>query len=256
MLFEKIRRTQKPVFLFLALVFGLGFVLLGVGSGAGGVNPLDVFGNNATGDSIDDLNGQVKDHPDDADAWLDLARAYAADGQFDPALGAYRTYIGLRPKDSDEIVTTATLYERRARETAAEAAPYQEQLQRLQAQQSAVTASGLKLSSSFSQPLVTTLQQPLQTKTSEYQTRIQADLQQAISLWKQAVEIEPSNSSWWRAMANDALTVQDYPTALDALKQYVELEPQAADKKQIEQYIKQLEPIVKAQNSGEGGTGQ
>ena len=43
MLFERIRRGQKPVFIFLAVMFGLGFVALGVGSGAGGINLGDIL---------------------------------------------------------------------------------------------------------------------------------------------------------------------------------------------------------------------
>ena len=123
MLFEKIRRTQKPVFIFLALIFGFGFVLLGVGSGTGGVNPLDIFGNNSgSSSSIDDLNQQVKDHPNDSAAWLSLARAYAADQQYDPALGAYQTYLSLKPNDVRATASAATLYETRARQTSAAAA--------------------------------------------------------------------------------------------------------------------------------------
>ena len=38
MLFERIRRTQKPVFLFLAVMFGVGFVALGIGQGANSIN--------------------------------------------------------------------------------------------------------------------------------------------------------------------------------------------------------------------------
>ena len=38
MLFERIRRTQKPIFIFLAVMFGLGFVALGVGQGVNGVD--------------------------------------------------------------------------------------------------------------------------------------------------------------------------------------------------------------------------
>jgi len=142
MLFEKIRRTQKPVFIFLALIFGFGFVLLGVGSGTGGVNPLDIFGNNSgSSSSIDDLNQQVKDHPNDSAAWLSLARAYAADQQYDPALGAYQTYLSLKPNDVRATASAATLYETRARQTSAEGSAYQAQLQALQSQQSALGQS-------------------------------------------------------------------------------------------------------------------
>ena len=63
MLFEKIRRTQKPVFIFLALIFGIGFVFLGVGSGAGGLNPLDFLNSSSGSSSINDLNDKVAQQP-------------------------------------------------------------------------------------------------------------------------------------------------------------------------------------------------
>src|SRR5215208_8243830 len=40
MFFPKLRRQAKWMFVFLALVFGLGFVLFGVGSGSGGLSDL------------------------------------------------------------------------------------------------------------------------------------------------------------------------------------------------------------------------
>ena len=49
MLFERIRRGQKPVFIFLAVMFGLGFVALGVGSGASGINLGDILNTSSGG---------------------------------------------------------------------------------------------------------------------------------------------------------------------------------------------------------------
>ena len=90
MLFEKIRRTQKPVFLFLGAVFMLSFVFLGVGSGVGGISLGDLLGtSSSSSSSISGLNDQVRKDPKNAAAWLRLADAYEADGQTDPALGAY-----------------------------------------------------------------------------------------------------------------------------------------------------------------------
>jgi tetratricopeptide (TPR) repeat protein len=252
MLFEKIRRTQKPVFIFLALIFGFGFVLLGVGSGTGGVNPLDIFGNNSgSSSSIDDLNQQVKDHPNDSAAWLSLARAYAADQQYDPALGAYQTYLSLKPNDVRATASAATLYETRARQTSAEGSAYQAQLQALQSQQSALGQSAVKASSQFTEPLLTALQTPLQTRTTEFQNRIRADLTAAAALWKSATKLEDTNPIYWKALANDAIQTQDYKTAVGALKKYLEVNPQAGDAQQIKGYIKQLEPLVGAASAGQ-----
>ena len=79
MLFERIRRTQKPVFIFLAVMFGLGFVALGVGQGANSIDLGSLFssssGSSSSG-SISSLQSRVQSHPKDAGAWLQLARAY------------------------------------------------------------------------------------------------------------------------------------------------------------------------------------
>jgi len=77
MLFEKIRRTQKPVFIVLALMFGMGFVFLGVGSGTGGISLGNLIGNGGgSSSSISDLLDKVHHNPKDATSWQQLGDAY------------------------------------------------------------------------------------------------------------------------------------------------------------------------------------
>ena len=126
MLFERIRRGQKPVFIFLAVMFGLGFVALGVGSGAGGINIGDILNTSSGGSgSISDLSAKTRDHPNDATAWLQLAEAYQADNQTDAAIGAYLRYIALRPKDQNGLSGAASLLELRAQRTQSQLAKAQ-----------------------------------------------------------------------------------------------------------------------------------
>lgn len=246
MLFEKIRRTQKPVFIFLALIFGIGFVFLGVGSGAGGLNPLDFLNSSSGSSSINDLNDKVRNDPKDAQAWLQLAQAYQADNQIEPALGAYQQYLALKPTDRDALLSAATLYDRSAQETAQKGAVYQQQLQALQGTTTAGGINTLKFSSSLPSPLVSNLTTPLQQQVQGYQTQVASALTQAIAMWKRVLKLEPTNSTYWRAMAQDALNAQDYATALPAIKKILKLEPDAADKQQLEKLVKQLGPLAKA----------
>jgi len=160
MLFEKIRRTQKPVFIFLALIFGIGFVFLGVGSGAGGLNPLDFLNSSSGSSSINDLNDKVRSNPQDANAWLQLARAYSADGQTEPALGAYQQYLQLKPDDKDALLSAAGLYEQSAQQTAQKGSVYQQQLQELQGTTTAGGINTLKFSSSLPSPGTTSRASP------------------------------------------------------------------------------------------------
>ena len=58
---------------------------------------------------------------------------------------------------------------------------------------------------------------------------------QAIALWKKAIALQPYNSTYERAISRDALVVQDYKTAYDAVKRVLVLEPSAPDKKQADE---------------------
>src|SRR5438093_9739819 len=72
MFFPRLRRHAKWMFLFLALVFGLGFV--GFGVGAGGVGFGDILKSGGGGQpSISKAEQKTLDNPKDAQAFKDLS---------------------------------------------------------------------------------------------------------------------------------------------------------------------------------------
>src|SRR6185503_15551244 len=86
MFFPRLRRHAKWMFLFLALVFALGFV--GFGVGAGGIGFGDVIRNagGGGGPSVSDAEKRVLDNPKDAQAFKDLSTAQQAAGNTDGAI--------------------------------------------------------------------------------------------------------------------------------------------------------------------------
>ena len=67
MFFPRLRRHAKWMFVLLALIFGLGFVLFGVG--AGGVGVGDIFrGSDGTTQSISDAQDETEKNPTDPQA--------------------------------------------------------------------------------------------------------------------------------------------------------------------------------------------
>jgi tetratricopeptide (TPR) repeat protein len=111
MFFPRLRKNAKWVFLFLALVFGLGFV--GFGVGAGGVGIGDVF-RSASGESgvpsLSSARERVSENPQDPQAFRDLATAAQAEQQTDEAIEALESYIALKPRDTDVLRELAGLY--------------------------------------------------------------------------------------------------------------------------------------------------
>ena len=205
MLFEKIRRTQKPVFIFLGLVFALSFVFLGVGSGAGGISLGNLLGQSSGSSttSVSDLLSKVHSDPKDATAWRQLGDAYQTNGQTLLALGAYAQYMNLRPKDANTITQVATLYETQAQKQAQRAAYWQSLAGQYGSTNSPLPAGGEKLGTSIGDPLVSTAQQPLTQRAQTYQQQAHQSVLQAIALWKKAIVLQPDNSTYERAIARE-----------------------------------------------------
>jgi hypothetical protein len=78
--FSKLRRNAKWVFAILALVFGLSFVVFGVGSDVqGGIADLFTGRAASSGPSADDARERLEENPRDAEALRDpRARALRA----------------------------------------------------------------------------------------------------------------------------------------------------------------------------------
>jgi tetratricopeptide (TPR) repeat protein len=254
MLFERIRRTQKPVFIFLAIMFALGFAFLGVGSGTGGFNPLDVFtGSGSSGPSIGSLQSQLQKSPNDASTWLKLAQAYQTDGQQNAAIAAYQRYVTLRPNDQLQAGTLAGLLEQRAGNLAQRAQLADQQATGVAGQGGGLAVQQLKLSQGLSGPLATSLAQPLQSQASSLASRAQADYTQAIALRKQLLKSDPTNNTYEFLLATDALNARDYSTAISAFQRYLKLVPNDPRKKQILALIKQLRPFAGTSSTTPGG---
>jgi cytochrome c-type biogenesis protein CcmH/NrfG len=243
MLFERIRRGQKPVFLFLGVMFGLGFVALGVGSGAGGINLGDLFSTGGGSGSISDLSAKTREHPNNAPAWRELGAAYQADGQTDAAIGAYLRYIALRPKDQNGLSGGASLLELRARQSQTQLTKAEALAAQYTTPSSASAAQALKLAPALSHSVQDALAAPYNTKVQTLQSRISSDYLQATALRQKLVALDPRNAPYQFALAQDAAAGRQYTTAATALKAYLDLEPNldAATRQQLEQTLKALQ---------------
>ena len=111
MFFPRLRRHAKWMFVFLALVFGVGFVAFGIGASGTGIG--DLFrdaGTSGGAPSVGEAREQTEENPTDAQAWRDLSTAYQTEGDTAQAILALETYLDLRPKDADGLREVGGLY--------------------------------------------------------------------------------------------------------------------------------------------------
>jgi Flp pilus assembly protein TadD len=229
--FSRLRVHAKWMFVFLALVFGVGFVIFGVGSGSTGISDaLQNFfqGHSSSGPSVSSLQKKTQQHPNDAKAWRDLATTLQQKNQDDEAITALSRYTTLRPKDANALQELAGLYIRRAGD---EQLAYQDAAARAQVlmpgsplQPKASTPLGKALSS-LSNPVQNALTSQVSgATTASYQKLVQYETS-AVSTYKKLAALNPNDATTQFRLAQVAQGTGDVATAKAAYRKFLKLAP-------------------------------
>src|ERR671938_2051331 len=251
MFFMRLRRSTKPVFIFLALVFALSFVFLGVGSGSSGIGDLlrgnfHIFGGgSSSGTSVSGPHKRIQKNPKDAVAYHDLARAYETKGDTAKAIDALNTYTKLRPKDTSALTELAGQYLSQADAARQQAI----------AAQSALTTAPLftpypvsgKLASALGQnPLTEASSSGAQTAfTTAYQKMLTA-YSSAVGAYKRVAKKTPNDPTVQLQLASTAESANDAKAAIAAYKRFLKLAPDDPSAPSVKQHIKALQSSAKA----------
>ena len=242
------------MFVFLALVFGLGFVVFGIGSDQGtGIGDLLRDGGGATnsGISVSDARKQVAGNPKSADAQRALATALQEDGQTDEAVTVLNKYLALRPKDENALRELAGLYLGKATTLSQ------------QAQEAQVRASYLTFGSTFSTPLdlgngatlgPDPIDEAIATQANqavnEAYTAAQAAYQQAERTYDRLAAALPNDPNVQLELAQAAQQSGDLAKAIAAYERFLKLAPDDPSAPIVKQQIAQLKAAQAPSPSG------
>jgi tetratricopeptide (TPR) repeat protein len=237
----------------MVIVFGAGFVFLGVGSGGLDLGNLlrDSFGRGgSSGPSIEKAEEKVDANPRNAAAQKALGKAYESKGRLTEAIAAYQQYVALRPKDTEELAHLGAIQ-------ATQADNYLQQAQLAffaQSQANAGSTFGASPTSKFGKalgddPIASALQ--IQTSTAAQQANVQysSAVQAAIATYKQLAKREPSQDNLL-TLARTAQRFQDIPTAIKAYKQVLKGTDDPTLRADIRAQIKALQPAAAAGGGG------
>jgi tetratricopeptide (TPR) repeat protein len=242
MFFPKLRRNAKWVFLFLAVVFALGFV--GFGVGAGGVGIGDVFkGATDSGvPSLDAARERVSENPQDPQAFRDLATAAQAEQETDEAIEALEGYIALKPKDTDVLRELAGLYL-----VQVDDARREYQIAELRSAYLGTGAAVFQTINLGGRPLAP---DPISNAVATYYG---ADLQQAltkaqgaatnsVATYKRIAALTPKDPNVQLELAEAARSAGDNKTAIAAYAKYLTLVPKDdPTAREVQRVIKELQ---------------
>jgi tetratricopeptide (TPR) repeat protein len=250
MFFPRLRRHTKWMFVFLALVFGLGFVIFGIGATGTGIG--DVFRNSGGGSgapSVSEARERTEKNPKDAQAWRDLSTAYQTNGETAAAVDALKRFSELRPKDGDALRELGGLYLAQGRE-------------RVQAAQLAQYRTSFAAGGSGVVPGLTTdgrpvledeiaqaIQQGANTEVNLLVSEAQAAYASAVETYRQLVKATPNDPNVQLELAQAAEQAGDRDTAITAYTSFLRLAPEDANAPIVKQQLKLL------RSSGSSGSG-
>jgi tetratricopeptide (TPR) repeat protein len=254
MFFPRLRRQAKWMFVFLALVFGGGFVIFGVGSNLpSGLGDILQDVTHESTASVEDARDRVRENPRDPAAQLALADALQQNQRPDEAIAPLERYVKLRPRDEDAVRELAGLYSSKANRLNDEAsiAGLEYQIastgQLVQPKLSGDAAQGFFQNGAIEAAMV--------TDTSERYTELIQDAQAAARnaqrTYRRVARLAPRDPQVQLLLASAAEQAGDTKTAIAAYQRFLELAPEDSSAPAVRRAIRDLR---KQANSASGPT--
>ena len=244
MFFPRLRRQARWMFVLLALVFGGGFIIFGVGSnlpsGLGDVL-VDQGGSGEGAVSADEARERISENPRNAEAYRDLANALQQDGDTDGAIAALEQYLNLRPRDPEVLQALAGLHLSKASRLQRRLVTAQARAQELAppAPVGGLTANGQPVLEP--DPITEAAISPIQARVSTLSAQLQQATSSALTAYKDLARVEPREPSHQLLLAQTAEAAGEVQTAIAAYRRFIQLSPEDPNVGPIRRQIRALE---------------
>ena len=253
MFFPKLRRNAKWVFLLLAMVFGLSFVFLGVGTGVGGTSIGDVlrdfFTSSGASQDLDSLKDDAAKNPKDRTAQIAYANALQSAGQTTAAIAVLQNYTTANPKDADALRQLAAFWGAAATKARDEA-----QAASVVAAQASATQAPAPDDSPFLQQvqgnkIAEVISTDANSRAAAANQRAQTAYREAANVYQDLTLLTPTDASAFLQLGVASQSANDIESAIAAYQQFLELAPDDASAPLVKQQLKVLRAQQKAGSS-------
>ena len=239
--FPRLRRHAKWMFVFLALVFGVGFVAFGIGASGTGIG--DLFrdaGGGSGAPSVSEARKATEENPKDAQAWRDLSTALQTEGDTTGAIDALEAYVDLKPKDADVLRELGGLY-------LAQGSAKQRQAQIAQLEGAYAGAGTVKPTLTVggadvlgTDPLTKAIEARANERITIRLSEAGAAFAKAVATYRRLAAAAPRDASVRLELAQAAEQGNDAPTAIAAYEEFLRLAPDDPQASIVRQQLKQL----------------
>jgi tetratricopeptide (TPR) repeat protein len=262
MFFPRLRRQAKWMFVFLAVVFGLGYVIFNVGGSIPGTGLGDVLqglNDTTSGPSVGDSRDKIEDEPNNPTGYRDLATALQREGRNAEAIQPLERYLEMRPRDRTALSQLGGLY-------LAEARGYQERGAAIQNRLTELTGGGLFAPSAsgpfgqeFGNPQITSqLSTNLTQELNQLFVRAQEAYRNATQAYQRLVAATPDaeeadQPSIFLQLGFAAESAGDSAAAITAYERFLEVAPDSPNARSVRLQIAQLKASQQPQPTPQPG---
>jgi tetratricopeptide (TPR) repeat protein len=251
MFFPRLRRQAKWMFVFLALVFAVGFVGFGVGSGGSG---LDSLWSNVNDTSGGPSVGNAKDKIEDGDlaAYKELAEAYRTEGKQEEAIAAGESYVRAKPTDYAFMRSLASDYEGKAARERDQADAIQQELSNSTGTTFAIPPDSLLGRAMGTGRIDRELTTDANQRLTELYGSIESSYTRATTLYQRVARVENDDVLLQMLLATSAYQARKNGIATKAAQRVCTLAPGSTDCTQARNLIAQIraQSVQAAPSSG------
>jgi tetratricopeptide (TPR) repeat protein len=257
MFFPRLRRQAKWMFVFLALVFGLGYVIFNVGGTIPGTGLGDILQSSGGSGrpSVGDAEEKVRENPSDPAAKLALADALTQNDRSDEAVPVLEQYLDQRPRNADVVSRLAGLYMGEGAKHQQNAAIAQAEVQAANPGSLFAPSDGLVAQLRTGGEATKALSSDANQRLSQESQEAALAFQQARDLYKRQTELTPDDSSVQFSLASASEQAGDYDSAIQAYQRFIKLAPDDPLVPQIKQQIQLLQAQKQIQQPAAGAGG-
>jgi tetratricopeptide (TPR) repeat protein len=233
-------------------VFASSFVLFGVGTGFGGLQDI-ILQERAVGGgpSENDARDEIKDHPNNAQGYRDLATALQNNGKSDESIEPLSQYVTLKPSDIDAQRELAGLYLRQADTFRTQAIAAQIALQQDVPGSTFQPSSSSKIAQALgTDPITEALSTTHNTALNDAFTKMSTTYAKAVVAYKAVAKAQPRDPAVQFELAQTAEAANELATAITAYKTFLKLAPEDQSAAAVKQRVAELEQRVAPASSG------
>jgi tetratricopeptide (TPR) repeat protein len=248
MFFPRLRRQAKWMFVLLALVFGGGFVIFGVGSNLpSGLGDVLRDVQHTDTPSVDDARDRVRENPKDPDAHRDLATALQQNQRPDEAIAPLERYVKMRPRDENALRELGGLYSSKTNRLEREVAIASIDVQASTTGSLVAPNLGDEAQGFFQQGAI---EQAASTEANERYSELAGELDttadKAFQTYRKLARLAPRDAQLQLLIANSAEKGNNPKGAIAAYQRFLKLAPEDSSAPTVRDRIKALKEQLNA----------